>query len=108
MAKVAKELEIRGRQIYKPESRQCSGCGGAIELQDYYQWRKTVQHLSGAIYVASWGGVCINPECRQKDDLVTSLVAQSPDCLISMYLSIGPLYSGNIFKIIRYIVGQKS
>ena len=49
MAKVAKELEIRGRQIYKPESRQCSGCGGAIELQDYYQWRKTVQHLSGAI-----------------------------------------------------------
>ena len=83
MAKVAKELEITGRHIYKPESRQCSGCGGAIELQDYYQWRKTVQHLSGAIYVASWGGVCLNPECSQKDDLVKSLVAQSvtvPGC----------------------------
>ena len=45
MAKVAKELEITGRHIHKPESRQCNGCGGAIELQDYYQWRKTVQHL---------------------------------------------------------------
>ena len=76
MAKRAKALEIRERQIYKPESMQCSECGGALELQRHYQWRKTVQHLTGAVYAASWGGSCVNPECRRNERLVTSLVGQ--------------------------------
>lgn len=83
MVKRAKALEITGRHIYKPESMECSECGGGLELQPYYQWRKTVQHMTGAVYVASWGGICINPECSRHEELVTSLVGQSvtvPGC----------------------------
>jgi len=83
MAKRAKTLEIRERQIYKPEKMECSECGGTLELQRHYQWRKTVQHLSGAVYVASQGGKCTNPECSRKDEIVTSQEAQRltlPEC----------------------------
>lgn len=83
MAKRAKTLEIRERQIYKPEKMECSECGGTLELQRHYQWRKTVQHLSGAVYVASQGGKCTNSECSRKDEIVTSQEAQRltlPEC----------------------------
>lgn len=83
MVKRAKTLEIRERQIYKPESMECCECGGSLELQRHYQWRKTVQHLSGAVYIASQGGICVNPECSRKDEIVTSQEAQRltlPEC----------------------------
>ena len=83
MAKQSKELEISGRYIYKPESEHCSECGEQIKLRNYYQWRKTIQHLSGAVYVASRGGVCMNPECSRENHLMTSFMAQSislPGC----------------------------
>ena len=83
MAKRAKRLEIKGRNIYKPEPMECGECGTTLELQRHYQWRKTVQHLSGAVYVASQGGKCSNPECSRKDEIVTSEEAQRltlPEC----------------------------
>ena len=83
MAKRAKRLKIKERQIYKPEQLDCSECGEPLELQRHYQWRKTVQHLSGAVYIASQGGICTNPECNRKDEIVTSLQAQRltlPEC----------------------------
>lgn len=83
MTKRAKTLEIKERKIYKPESRECSECGTRLELQRHYQWRKSVQHLSGAVYVASQGGICSNPECRRKDEIVTANQAQRltlPEC----------------------------
>lgn len=83
MAKRAKTLEIKGRKIYKPEPMECVECGTTLELQRHYQWRKTVQHLSGAVYVVSQGGKCCNPECSRKDEIVTSQEAQRltlPEC----------------------------
>jgi len=83
VAKRAKTLEIKGRKIYKPESMECGECDTILELQRHYQWRKTVQHLSGAVYVASQGGKCPNPECSRQDEIVTSQEAQRltlPEC----------------------------
>lgn len=83
MAKRAKTLEIKDRQIYKPEELECCECGDPLELQRHYRWRKTVQHLSGAVYVASQGGRCCNPECSRQDEIVTSQEAQRltlPEC----------------------------
>ena len=83
MAKRAKTLEIKGRKIYKPEPMECGECGTPLALQRHYQWRKRVQHLSGAVYVASQGGICSNPECSRKDEIVTSQEAQRltlPEC----------------------------
>lgn len=83
MAKRAKTLEIKDRKIYKPEPMECGACGTALELQRHYQWRKTVQHLSGAVYIASQGGKCTNPECGRQDEIVTAPEAQRltlPEC----------------------------
>ena len=76
MSKRAKELEIIERRIYTPESKTCCECGEEIELQKHYQWRKTVQFLIGPVYVASRGGYCVNPECKQLNEVVTSPLAQ--------------------------------
>lgn len=83
MVKRAKKLAISGRHIYKPESAECSACGGAIKLQNYYQWDKRIQHMSGAVHVSSRGGVCVNASCPQASEVVTSMVGQSqslPGC----------------------------
>lgn len=83
MNKQGKELAVTERRIYHPESRECSDCGEPIKLCAHYQWRKNVQHLTGAVYVASRGGACANPACVRVNQLVTSVVAQSvtvPGC----------------------------
>lgn len=87
MAKRAKELEISGRYNYKPENEQCSKCGEPLKLQSHYRWRKTVQHMNGAVRLKSRGGACQNPECSDKDKVVTSAIAQSlslPGCTYGM------------------------
>lgn len=76
MPKRAKKLEIIERRIYNPESKRCCECGEEIKLQTHYQWRKTVQCLNGPVYVASRGGYCVNPECKQENEVVTSPLAQ--------------------------------
>lgn len=83
MAKRAKELEITKRYNYKPDNERCSECDEPLKLQKYYQWRKTVQQMTGTVHVASRGGECVNPICSRKDHLVKSTVAELvslPEC----------------------------
>ncbi len=85
MAKRAKELEITERRIYKPESEQCSACGEEIKLHRYYQWDKIVQQMSGTIHVASRGGICVNVDCSQVNEVVRSSAAESVSLLGCTY-----------------------
>lgn len=76
MVKRAKELEIKHREIYRPESMICEECGEDLHLQNHYQWRKPVQHLTGTVYLVSQGGYCVNPECSHKGEVVQSSESQ--------------------------------
>jgi hypothetical protein len=83
MPKIAKHLEVRERYIYNPEIDTCPHCGKPLQAQRYYQWRKTVQHLDGAVYVVSQARECVNPECGHQGQVYTSAVAQMvtvPEC----------------------------
>ncbi len=83
MAKRAKTVAVTERHIYKPDDMNCRECGEQLAFQKYYQWRKTVQHLTGAVYVASWGATCPTPECGCHGEVVTSPAAQNvtvPGC----------------------------
>ena len=53
MAKTTKHLEVKARYIYNPEIEVCVHCGEPLRARRHYQWRKTVQQLNGAVYVAS-------------------------------------------------------
>ena len=76
MAKTAKQLEVKTRHIYKPEIETCPHCGEPLRARSYYQWRKTVQQLSGAVYVASEAQECVNPGCPHQGQAYTSAAAQ--------------------------------
>ncbi len=76
MAKTSKDLEIQARYIYRSEIEDCPDCGEALEDRSYYQWRKTVQQLDGAVYVASRGKECVNPECDHQGEAHLSAAAQ--------------------------------
>jgi hypothetical protein len=83
MAKTAKQLDIKARHIYKPEVETCSHCGEPLAAHRYYQWRKTVQQLGGAVYVVSEAKECVNAECAHQGQSYTSLAAQMvtvPEC----------------------------
>lgn len=83
MAKTAKQLDVKERHIYKPEMETCLHCGQPLRSRGYYQWRKTVQQLDRAVYVASEAKECVNPECPRQGQPHTSLAAQMvtvPEC----------------------------
>jgi hypothetical protein len=83
MAKTTKHLKIEGRHIYKPEIEACPHCEETLEERSYYQWRKTVQQLDGAVYVASRAKECLNPECDHRGEAHFSAAAQMvtvPEC----------------------------
>jgi hypothetical protein len=83
MAKIAKQLEVRERYIYTPEVTVCPECKSPLQARGYYQWRKTVQQLGGAVYVASRASECANPQCKHKGQAYTSAAAQMvtvPEC----------------------------
>lgn len=83
MAKTAKQLAVKARHIYKPEIETCPHCGEPLRARSYYQWRKTVQQLDGAVYVASEAKECVNPECGHQGQAYTSVAAQMvtvPEC----------------------------
>ena len=66
MAKTGKQLDVQARYIYKPEIETCSHCGQRLQTRHYYQWRKTVRQLDGAVYVASAAKECVNAECPSR------------------------------------------
>jgi hypothetical protein len=76
MAKRAKHLEVKARYIYNPEIEVCLHCGEPLQARRHYQWRKTVQQLDGAVYVASQARECVNPGCEHQDQPYTSVAAQ--------------------------------
>ena len=83
MAKIAKHLEVKARHIYKPEIEKCPHCQEPLQERAYYQWRKTVQQLDGAIYVASRAKECANPACDHQGYPYISAAAQMitvPEC----------------------------
>lgn len=83
MAKRAKNLEVQRRHIYKAEIEDCPHCGERLQPRLHYQWRKVVQQLSGAIYVASRAKECLNPECGHQGQAYSSAAAQMvtvPEC----------------------------
>lgn len=83
MAKKAKHLEAKARYVYNPEFDACPHCGELLRARPYYQWRKTVQQLDGAVYVASQARECVNSQCEHQGQPYTSAAAQMvtvPEC----------------------------
>ena len=83
MAKQAKQLVIQSRCVYNAEIKICPHCGALLQPQTYYQWRKTVQQLTGAVHIAHRASECVNPECSQAGQMYPSARAQSitlPGC----------------------------
>jgi hypothetical protein len=83
MAKRARQLEVQARHIYNSETKVCPHCEMALRARRYYQWRKTVQQLEGAVYVASRAKECVNPECAYQGQAYSSAAAQMvtvPEC----------------------------
>ena len=83
MTKKPKQLEIQHRYVYNSEVEICPQCKEPLQPQAYYQWRKTVQQLTGVIYVAHRGSECVNPECSLMRQMYPSARAQSvtlPGC----------------------------
>ena len=76
MAKKAKHLEVQGRSIYNPETEDCPYCGDRLRARPYYEWRKTVQQLTGAVVVVSQARVCGNPHCDHQGQVYQSAAAQ--------------------------------
>ena len=76
-------IRQQARYIYKPEIETCPHCGEPLRARSYYQWRKTVQQLDGAVYVASLAKECVNPACPHQGQAYTSVAAQMvtvPEC----------------------------
>jgi hypothetical protein len=83
MAKTARHLEIQARHIYNSEINVCPHCEMPLRARPYYQWRKTVQQLDGAVYVASRAKECVNSECEHRGQSYNSAAAQMvtiPEC----------------------------
>jgi len=83
MPKTAKHLEVQERYIYNPEFKVCPHCNEPLQARRHYQWRKTVQHLDRAIYVASQARECVNPRCEHQGQPYTSAAVQMvtvPEC----------------------------
>jgi hypothetical protein len=83
MAKTAKQLEVRARHIYRAEIEVCPHCESCLQERAYYQWRKTVQQLGGAVYVASRAKECVNVQCEHQRQPYSSAAAQMvtvPEC----------------------------
>jgi hypothetical protein len=76
MSKKAKQLEVQARYIYKSEFKNCPHCGERLWVRPHYQWRKTVQQLEGAIYVASHTSECVNIGCANYGQTYPSAEAQ--------------------------------
>jgi hypothetical protein len=76
MAKKAKHLEVQGRYIYNPEIEACPYCGQRLRARPYYEWRKTVQQLTGPVAVVSQGRVCGNRKCTHEGEVYKSAAAQ--------------------------------
>lgn len=76
MAKKSKHLEVQGRYIYNPEIEACPHCGERLRARPYYEWRKTVQHLTGTVVVVSHARVCGNPRCAYEGQGYKSAAAQ--------------------------------
>jgi RNA polymerase subunit RPABC4/transcription elongation factor Spt4 len=79
MAKTARQLEVQARHIYNSETKVCPHCEMALRARPYYQWRKTVQQLEGAVYVASRAKECVNPECAYQGQAYSSAAANPYD-----------------------------
>jgi len=83
MAKKAKHLEVQGRHIYNSEIEVCPHCEMPLRARPHYQWRKTVQQLDGAVYVASRAKECVNLECAYQRQPYSSAAVQMvtvPEC----------------------------
>ena len=83
MTKQAKRLEVEERYVYNSEIENCPQCKARLEPQGYYQWRKTVQQLTGVIHIAHRASECVNPECNRVGQKYLSARAQSvtlPGC----------------------------
>lgn len=83
MAKTARHLEVQARHIYNSEINVCPHCEKPLRARPYYQWRKTVQQLDGAVYVANRAKECVNPECEKQGQFYSSAAAQMvtiPEC----------------------------
>jgi hypothetical protein len=83
MTKKAKQLEIQARYIYQTDIKTCPYCDNPLKVRPYYQWRKTVQQLDGAVYVASRAKECDNPACSNQGKPHLSAAAQMvtvPEC----------------------------
>lgn len=83
MTKPAKRLEIQRRYVYNSEIELCPQCREPLKPQAYYQWRKTVQQLTGVIHIAHRASECANPECDCVGQMYPSARAQSvtlPGC----------------------------
>jgi hypothetical protein len=76
VAKKAKQLAIQTRHIYKTEIEHCPHCQERLERQRHYQWRKTVQQLEGAVFVASHASECQNPGCEYQGRVYVPVKAQ--------------------------------
>ena len=71
-----KNLVPQERRIYHAELELCPHCGTSLRLSGHYTWRKTVQTLDGAVYVASRPKECPNPSCPQYGKRYPSAAAQ--------------------------------
>jgi ribosomal protein L37E len=83
MAKTRKHLQVQERHIYNPEIADCPHCGKPLQARRHYQWRKTVQQMDKAVYVASQGKECVNLQCEHRGQVYTSAAAQMvtiPEC----------------------------
>lgn len=76
MAKKSKHLEVQARYIYNPEIEVCPVCGERLRARPYYEWRKTVQQLTGSVVVISQARVCGNPTCDHRGEVYKSVAAQ--------------------------------
>jgi len=83
MAKTARQIEVQARHIYNSETNVCPHCEKPLRARSYYQWRKIVQQLDGAVYVASRAKECVNSECEHRGRSYNSAAAQMvtvPEC----------------------------
>ena len=83
MGKSRKKLEIKSRHIYKAELEECPHCGERLQPRLHYQWRKVVQQMGGAVYVASRAKECVNTECAHQGQSYSSAAGQMvtvPEC----------------------------
>lgn len=80
-----KQLVVQQRRIYHAELERCPACGSRLHLSGHYQWRKTVQHLDGVVYVASRSKECRLEGCLRFGKRYPSAGAQAEALPYSTY-----------------------